>query len=53
MDEYKKTTRFVFTCNNSTYIISSIQSKCTKINFLPLEPEIIADRLNFICRKKI
>lgn len=52
MDEYHKTTRFVFTCNNSTDIIRGIQSKCTKINFLPLEPKIIAERLKFICNKK-
>ena len=33
MEEYKNTTRFLFTCNSNNNIIESIQSKCFLVNF--------------------
>ena len=50
MDTHYKTTRFVFTCNSSTKIIESIQSRCNIIRFSRLTVEMISDRLERILK---
>lgn len=50
MDTYHKTTRFVFTCNISSKIIESIQSRCKIIRFMRLNLDMIADRLERIIK---
>jgi len=47
MEKYP-TTRFAFTCNNSTDIIESIQSRCVIIRFTK-PPEHYLNRLKLIC----
>ena len=43
------TTRFAFTCNNSTAVIESIQSRCIIINFTKPSIDKSINRLKFIC----
>ena len=48
MDMYHKTTRFVFTCNTSSKIIESIQSRCKILRFTRLNIDIMTSRLEKI-----
>jgi replication factor C subunit 2/4 len=50
MDMHHRTTRFVFTCNTSSKIIESIQSRCKIIRFTRLNIDMIADRLENIIK---
>lgn len=52
MDKFHKTVRFVFTCNSSTKIIESIQSRCKILRYERLSPEMVLDRLKFICKRE-
>lgn len=52
MEEYKNTTRFLFTCNQNNNIIESIQSKCFLINYSNLDTSKIIKRLEYICQKE-
>lgn len=49
MKNYHDTTRFAFTCNNSSYIIESIQSRCIIFRYNKLTREQIAIRIKRIC----
>lgn len=49
MDTHYKTTRFAFTCNNSSAIIESIQSRCKIIQYERLNYDKITDKLSKIC----
>ena len=50
MDKYHETTRFVFTCNVSSKIIESIQSRCKILRFSRLHTDFISKRLGDICK---
>ena len=50
MDTYHKTTRFVFTCNTSSKIIESIQSRCKIIRFTRLNIDTMIERLENIIK---
>ena len=50
MEKYP-TTRFAFTCNNSSAVIESIQSRCIIIRFTKPPVEKFIDRIKFICSK--
>jgi replication factor C subunit 2/4 len=50
MDTHHKTTRFVFTCNTSSKIIESIQSRCKIIRFTRLNIAMMAERLENIIK---
>jgi replication factor C subunit 2/4 len=50
MDKYHETTRFVFTCNVSSKIIESIQSRCKIFRFSRLTTEFVSKRLSEICK---
>jgi len=52
MEEYYATTRFVFTCNNSTDIIETIQSRCVIFRYHKLKQEQIETKLKQICEKE-
>ena len=52
MDKYYKTTRFVFTCNTSSKIIESIQSRCKILRFKRLTKEQAINKLEDICKKE-
>ena len=50
MDKYHETTRFVFTCNVSSKIIESIQSRCKILRFSRLHTDFVTKRLIDICK---
>jgi replication factor C subunit 2/4 len=50
MDKYHETTRFVFTCNVSSKIIESIQSRCKILRFSRLHVNYVSKRLTDICK---
>ncbi len=49
MESYNNTTRFAFTCNNSSDIIEAIQSRCVILRYRRLSNEQIKQRLETIC----
>ena len=51
MEKYPST-RFAFTCNNSSDIIESIQSRCLIIRFTKPPIENYLNRIKFICSKE-
>jgi replication factor C subunit 2/4 len=51
MEKYPKT-RFAFTCNNSSDIIESIQSRCIIIRFTKSPPEEFIKRIEKICKNE-
>ena len=52
MEKYHDTTRFAFTCNNSSDIIEAIQSRCIIFRYRRLSNEQVANRLKFICKEE-
>ncbi len=52
MEEHNATTRFIFTCNNSTDIIETIQSRCVIFRYTKLKQEQIEAKLKQICEKE-
>ncbi len=50
MGDYDKTTRFAFTCNNSSDIIEAIQSRCIIFRYSRLSNKQVVDRLEQICK---
>lgn len=50
METYKNTTRFAFTCNSSSQILESIQSKCIIIRYEKLSNEDVSNKLKTICK---
>ncbi len=52
MEKYHSTTRFAFTCNSSSDIIESIQSRCNIIRYMRLTNDQIVKRLKYICEKE-
>lgn len=50
MEEYGDTTRFCFTCNDSSKIIESIQSRCLILHYRPMNRDNIKKRLDMICQ---
>lgn len=51
MEKYP-TTRFAFTCNNSSAVIESIQSRCIIIRFTKPPVEKFIERIKLICSKE-
>jgi replication factor C subunit 2/4 len=49
MDEFHDTTRFIFTCNNSSGIIEAIQSRCIIFRYRRLDNNDVLNRLKHIC----
>jgi replication factor C subunit 2/4 len=52
IEEYSKHTRFVFTCNESSKLIESIQSRCLIIYISPIKAPVISKHLEKICVKE-
>jgi replication factor C subunit 2/4 len=52
MEQYHDTTRFAFTCNNSSDIIEAIQSRCIIFRYKRLSNEQIKNRLLYVCEKE-
>jgi replication factor C subunit 2/4 len=49
IEEFSKHTRFAFTCNESSKLIESIQSRCLVIYISSLKSNIVSDHLEKIC----
>ena len=49
MEQFKNNARFVFTCNTSSCIIESIQTKCLKIRFVRVLNDLVVKKLSAIC----
>jgi replication factor C subunit 2/4 len=52
MEKHHNTTRFAFTCNNSSEIIEAIQSRCIIFRYQRLSNEQVITRLKVICEKE-
>jgi len=52
MEKYHSTTRFAFTCNNSSDIIEAIQSRCIIFRYKRLSNDQVKQRLITICEKE-
>lgn len=52
MEEYKNKTRFAFTCNESSEIIETIQSKCIILRYNKVDKVRAHKRLEYICNKE-
>ena len=52
MEDYKDTTRFAFTCNNSSDIIEAIQSRCIIFRYKRLSSSQVKSRLITVCEKE-
>lgn len=52
MEQYNKTTRFAFTCNDSSKIIESIQSRCLILHYTRIDQSQMIDRLETICKNE-
>lgn len=52
MDLYSKTTRFAFTCNNSTDMITAIKSRCNILRYKRLTHEQVQKRLKYIAEQE-
>ncbi|CAH6421549.1 Replication factor C small subunit [uncultured virus] len=52
MEKYHSTTRFAFTCNNSSDIIEAIQSRCIIFRYVRLSNEQVSSRLKYICKNE-
>lgn len=50
IEEFSKHTRFAFTCNESSKLIESIQSRCLVVYIAPLKPIIVSNHLEKICQ---
>lgn len=49
MQKHTATAKFIIACNDITKIIEPIQDRCKVLNFRPLVPSVIVDRLRVIC----
>jgi len=52
MDQYKETTRFIFTCNDSSQILEAIQSRCLIIHMKRITVNDMSNRLMYICKNE-
>lgn len=52
METYKNTVRFAFTCNTSSNIIESIQSRCLMLNCGLANISAICGKLKDVCKKE-
>jgi replication factor C subunit 2/4 len=52
MEKYMKNTRFIFTCNDSSQIIESIQSRCVIFKFRKIPRDKLYQRLKYICQQE-
>ena len=52
MEKYNNSTRFAFTCNDSSKIVEGIQSRCIIFNYKRLSNEQIINKLKYICEQE-
>jgi replication factor C small subunit len=52
MMKHTDTSRFILSCNFPENIIGPIKDRMARLDFLPILPEIILERLKFVCEKE-
>jgi replication factor C subunit 2/4 len=52
LEQYENTTRFVFTCNDTSKITESIQSRCLIFRYHRMSDDLLKERLIQICDKE-
>ncbi|KAG2492650.1 hypothetical protein HYH03_009066 [Edaphochlamys debaryana] len=52
METYSRVTRFVLLCNYVSRIIEPLASRCAKFRFKPLQPAVMAGRVEHICERE-
>jgi replication factor C subunit 2/4 len=52
IEQYSKTTRFIFCCNYITRIIEPLTSRCAKFRFKPVVLESLTGRITHICKEE-
>ena len=52
ISDYSESTRFVFSCNDSTKLIEPLQSRCALLKFLRLSEESVIRTLTMIAKKE-
>jgi len=52
MEKYNNTTRFAFTCNDSSKIVEGIQSRCIIFKYKRLAGEQIEKKIKYICEQE-
>ena len=50
MEQYKKTVKFVFTCNRSSHLLEAIQSRCLILTYTRLSSDLTSEKLRSICQ---
>lgn len=53
LEQYSDSTVFIFTCNDSSKIIESIQSRCSILYIPPISSKNIENKLVSICEKEL
>ena len=52
MDKYKKTTKFAYTCNDSSKLVEGIQSRCIILKYNEVNNKDMEKKLKKICKKE-
>ena len=53
MEQYSDTTKFAFTCNDSSKIIEGIQSRCIILQYQPMEKDKITFQKKYSMETKL
>jgi replication factor C small subunit len=52
MMQYTATTKFILSCNYPHKIIEPIKDRCSELRFSHLTPQVIKDRLMYVCKNE-
>ncbi|GMT17353.1 hypothetical protein PFISCL1PPCAC_8650, partial [Pristionchus fissidentatus] len=52
IEKYTENVRFCIICNYLSNIIPAIQSRCTRFRFAPLDPELVAPRIDYVSEQE-
>ncbi|GMR41098.1 hypothetical protein PMAYCL1PPCAC_11293 [Pristionchus mayeri] len=52
IEKYTENVRFCIICNYLSNIIPAIQSRCTRFRFAPLDPQLVAPRIDYVVEQE-
>ncbi|KAF8359297.1 hypothetical protein PRIPAC_94292, partial [Pristionchus pacificus] len=52
IEKYTENVRFCIICNYLSNVIPAIQSRCTRFRFAPLNPELVAPRIDYVVHQE-